>query len=109
MEDDPRSDERVPEVAQALRELGGATREAAHSLTYALHDAASSVSESVRSAATSILAVFTTRPPDRKAEWAETDTRYARRNGGRPRPIADKTEAEIATLARMRSKKGSEI
>jgi hypothetical protein len=108
MKDDSRANEDLPGVAEAIRELGGATKGAAHALTYALHDAASTVSESVRSAATSILAVLTSRPPNGKAEWTETDARYARSKGGRLRPVSDKTEAEKATLARMRSRKASE-
>lgn len=98
------------DVAQAIRDLGAAARDAANSLTYAVHDAAATLNETVRSASVAILAALTKQQAaNTNVSWPETDARYARANGGRcPRPVSEKTDAEKATLERMRARKAKD-
>lgn len=98
------------DLARAIRDLGVAARDAADSVTYAVHDAATTLSETVRSAAVGILTALTRQQvANTTVSWSETDARYARSNGGRsPRPISEKTDAEKATLERMRTRKAKD-
>jgi len=93
------------DVAQAIRELGAVTREAASSFTYAIHDVDAELCETVR-VGTAILATLTERYTPRDNGFkSEANAQHARKNGGRVlRPLSDKTNAEIATLQRMRAR-----
>jgi len=96
----------VGDVAQAIRELGVVTREAASSFTYAVHDVGAELSETVRATGTAILAALTERPTPRDNGFnCEVNVQHARKNGGHVlRPLSEKTESEKAMLHRMRAR-----
>jgi hypothetical protein len=93
------------DVAQAIRELGVVTREAASSFTYAVHDVGAELRETVRATGTAILAALTERQTSRDNGFnSEINVQHARKNGGRVlRALSEKTESEKATLQRMRA------
>jgi hypothetical protein len=94
------------DVAQAIRELGAVTREAASSFTYAVHDVGAELRETVRATGTAIIAVLTERQTPRDNGFkSEANAQHARKNGGRVlRPLSEKTDLEKATLQRMRTR-----
>jgi hypothetical protein len=94
------------DVAQAIRELGVVTREAASSFTYAVHDVGAELRETVRATGTAILAALTEQHTPRDNGFnSEVNAQHARKNGGQVlRPLSEKTDLEKAMLQKMRAR-----
>jgi len=94
------------DVAQAIRELGAATSEAASSFTDAVHDVGAELRETVRATGKAILAALTERQAPRDNGFnSEVNAQHARKNGGRVlRPLSEKTDLEKTMLQRMRAR-----
>lgn len=94
------------DIAEAIHSLASVAREGADSLTLAIRDGLSGLNETIRAVGAAIMsgAANQTRvPPASTPRWPDVDVKYAQQNGGRVRPMYEKTEQERTLLERMRS------
>jgi hypothetical protein len=104
------SDPNARDLVRAIGALCGTLEEVRLTVHCAIDDSSAAIVESVRSAGNAIVAALAQRvPANRNVSWPETDSRFARANGGHvQRPVSVKTDAEKTNLARMRARKAKD-